>query len=63
MNVRIPMGVLHYDKMDLRLFYFGVTIYKQYPSTILIVNYHMSTLNPLKYKLDDFPKIVHTFSR
>ena len=35
MNVRHPMGVLHsfsiknifYDKMDLRLFYFGVTIY------------------------------------
>ena len=35
MNVRHPMGVLQsfsiknifYDKMDLRLFYFGVTIY------------------------------------
>ena len=35
MNVRHPMGVLHsfsiknifYDKMDVRLFYFRVTIY------------------------------------
>ena len=37
MNVRHPMGVLHsfsiknifYDKMDLRLFYFHVTIYQR----------------------------------
>ena len=68
MNARHPMGVLHsisfkyiidYDKMDLRLFYFAVVIFREFSSVYLNDAFDFSVRNvPKGFLLSDkFPQI------